>query len=159
MANVDDVLDYLLYRYGPMGPYRAHILLFYAQAWHLAWEDTPLFRSPFQARATGPVAVAIQPYHKGLFTLTDWSRGNRLNLTKAERKHIRRATKDYTRLEYFLLAELVRSEPPYWQARQREGLRFPQQGQATIHRRHIKKFYRSLYENPNLLSVAETNFS
>ena len=41
-ANVDDVAALLLARLGPMDTWRLQKLLYYSQAWHLAYYDEPV---------------------------------------------------------------------------------------------------------------------
>lgn len=36
-----------------------HLLLYYTQAWHLAWEGTPLFEEPIFAQETGVIIPAV----------------------------------------------------------------------------------------------------
>lgn len=71
-ASAHDVAAYLLEKYGPMSPWKLHKLLYYAQAWHLVWEDEPLFDEPIEAWGSGPVVPALYPLHKGLFTISAW---------------------------------------------------------------------------------------
>lgn len=55
MATVFDVAQYILERLGQTTAIKLEKLVYYAQAWHLVWEDTPLFASRIEAWANGSV--------------------------------------------------------------------------------------------------------
>jgi uncharacterized phage-associated protein len=44
--------------------------MYYAQAWHIVWEEEPLFADDFQAWANGPVIPALYAAHRGMFQVT-----------------------------------------------------------------------------------------
>jgi uncharacterized phage-associated protein len=44
MANVHDVAAYILEKVGePISTMKLQKLVYYSQAWHLAWDEEPLF--------------------------------------------------------------------------------------------------------------------
>lgn len=43
MANVLDVAAYVLAKRGPMTAMKLQKLVYYSQAWHLVWDEEPLF--------------------------------------------------------------------------------------------------------------------
>ena len=45
MVTVFDVAQYILERLEQTTTIKLEKLVYYAQAWHLVWEDTPLFKS------------------------------------------------------------------------------------------------------------------
>ncbi len=47
-------------------------LVYYSQAWHLVWEDRPLFPERIEAWANGPVVPDLYREHRGDFELTSW---------------------------------------------------------------------------------------
>jgi uncharacterized phage-associated protein len=63
MASVFDVCDYIISRLSEAGQslnvLKLHKLLYYSQAWHLAFERERLFVGHFQAWVHGPVSRAI----------------------------------------------------------------------------------------------------
>jgi len=63
MTTADAVADYLIalahQRGESLNNLKLQKLLYYAQAWHLALHDEPLFPEKFQAWATGPVIPVI----------------------------------------------------------------------------------------------------
>ena len=44
-------------------------LVYYCQAWHLAWEGRALFPEAIQAWASGPVCPELYVLHQGYFTV------------------------------------------------------------------------------------------
>lgn len=71
-VSAHDVAAYILHKQGPMTVWKLHKLLYYSQAWHLAWEDEPLFGERIEAWANGPVVPDLYPLHKGLLTVSEW---------------------------------------------------------------------------------------
>ena len=64
-----DVAEYILAQQGEMSAMKLHRLVYYCQAWHLAWSGRPLFDDEIQAWANGPVVVSLYELHKGDFTV------------------------------------------------------------------------------------------
>lgn len=59
MTTVFDTARYILEQYGPMSAMKLQRLCYYAQAWSLVWDKTPLFQEDFEAWATGPVCSEL----------------------------------------------------------------------------------------------------
>lgn len=72
MATVVDVARYILEQPGfeSMTTMKLQKLVYYCQAWSLAWEGEPLFNEDFQAWANGPVSSKLFSYHKGKFRIS-----------------------------------------------------------------------------------------
>jgi uncharacterized phage-associated protein len=69
MLTVFDVAKFFIYLANETGSYISNLklqkLVYYAQAWHLALHDTPLFADEFEAWVHGPVVpVLYQEYKK-----------------------------------------------------------------------------------------------
>ena len=58
-SNVLDTAKYILEQAGSMSPMKLQKLCYYAQAWSLVWDDSPLFVEDFQAWETGPVCPEL----------------------------------------------------------------------------------------------------
>ena len=50
MASVLDVAAYILKRVGPITATKLQKLVYYSQAWHLVWEDEPLFGAALESK-------------------------------------------------------------------------------------------------------------
>lgn len=69
MASVFDVARYVLNHSGEMTTMKLEKLVYYCQAWSLAWDGVPLFEEDFQAWANGPVCPELFATHRGRFWL------------------------------------------------------------------------------------------
>ena len=74
MATVHDVAAAILEREGPMTAMKLQKLVYYCQAWHLVWDEEPLFPERIEAWANGPVVHALYDKHRGSFTVSSWKR-------------------------------------------------------------------------------------
>jgi len=59
-----DVVAYILTRVGPIQQLRLQKLLYYCQAWRLAYDKPALFTDEIQAWAAGPVVPAVWRAHE-----------------------------------------------------------------------------------------------
>ena len=64
-STAETVANYILKHYGPMSHLKLQKLLFYTQAYHLAYFDKPLFAEDFQAWIHGPVCREVYDSQKG----------------------------------------------------------------------------------------------
>lgn len=69
MASVFNVAAYVLEHCGKMTTMKLQKLVYYCQAWSLAWDDVPLFDEDFEAWANGPVCPDLFQKHKGWFVI------------------------------------------------------------------------------------------
>ncbi len=69
MATVFDVAEYILGKLGSVTTMKLHKLIYYCQAWSLAWDDEPIFKEDFEAWANGPVCPELFNKHKGRFSI------------------------------------------------------------------------------------------
>ena len=71
MASVFHVARYVVERIERITSMKLQKLVFYCQAYNLAWYDVPLFDEDFQAWANGPVCPELFEKHKGMFRLNN----------------------------------------------------------------------------------------
>lgn len=69
MASVFDVAKYVINKKHPITTMKLQKLVYYCQAWSLAWDEVPLFQEDFEAWANGPVCPELFERHRGLFRL------------------------------------------------------------------------------------------
>jgi len=67
VANVFDVAEYVLSQLGETSTMKLQKLVYYCQAWSLAWDGVPLFKEDFEAWMNGPVCPELYKAHKGTF--------------------------------------------------------------------------------------------
>lgn len=117
MANVLDVAAYILDKAGTMTAMKLQKLTYYSQAWHLVWEERPLFPERVQAWANGPVIYELYQAHRGQFTVGSVDGGNAANLVSDEETSIDAVLDAYLHLSAQQLSELTHKEDPWKNAR------------------------------------------
>lgn len=120
MASVHDVAAYILEQRGPMSTMKLQKLVYYSQAWHLVWDEEPLFDSRIEAWVNGPVVPELFRRHKGEFQVSSWTEGDSAELTPSQRESVDIVLDEYGAKSGQWLAELTHLEGPWLEAR--EGL-------------------------------------
>ncbi|MGH3565500.1 MAG: Panacea domain-containing protein [Pseudonocardia sp.] len=145
MARVVDVATYILEKRGPMTAMKLQKLVYYSQAWHLVWDEEPLFDEPIEAWANGPVVCSLYRQHRGRFTLngpTEITDGDSSRLTDTERETIDAVLRSYGDKSAHWLSELTHSEAPWREAR--EGLSQRERGDRVISQDSMFMYYDGL---------------
>lgn len=101
-----------------MTTWKLQKLVYYCQAWHLVWEDQPLFAERVEAWANGPVVRDLYSSHRGSYTVSSWPLGKISNLIPAERSTIDAVLKFYGHRSGKWLSALTHQERPWNEARQ-----------------------------------------
>jgi uncharacterized phage-associated protein len=117
MATAHDVASYILNKKHSMSTWKLQKLVYYTQAWHLVWDEKPLFDEPIEAWANGPVVRALYSLHRGKFEIGRWPKGNSSKLTKSERETIDAVLDFYGNKTGYWLSELTHREDPWRNAR------------------------------------------
>jgi uncharacterized phage-associated protein len=117
MASVHDVAAYILKHGGAMNTWKLQKLVYYCQAWHLVWDEEPLFEERIEAWSNGPVAPDLYKVHRGQYRVTEWTQGDIQNLTTSEKESINIVLRDYGSETGFALRALTHSEDPWRDAR------------------------------------------
>lgn len=119
MVSVLDVAAYILENRGPMSAMKLQKLCYYAQAWSLVWDETPLFPEKFQAWANGPVCPDLYKAHRKLFMLPKSANlgGKAAKLTGAARETVDAIIQAYGSKSAHYLSELTHAEQPWRVAR------------------------------------------
>ena len=125
MAAADDVAAYILGCRGEMTTLKLHLLLYYAQAWSLVWDERPLFDEPIEARPHGPVVSSLPAGPGFPFKLSAWPEGDPAALTSTERETIDAVLDFYGSKNTPWLGELARQEQPWRAARAQVDAREP----------------------------------
>jgi len=119
MATVFDVAKYVLSSVGQVTSMKLQKLVYYSQAWSLAWDDEPLFSEDFQAWANGPVCPELFKEHKGHFRLSTDFFGKYVDgvLSPEQIDTIDIVLKDYADMAPHELSNLTHREYPWINAR------------------------------------------
>lgn len=142
MASVHDVASYILHKQGSISTWKLQKLAYYSQAWHLVWDDEPLFREPIQAWKNGPVVPALYREHRGKFSVSRWPKGSGAKLTRDEKESIDAVLNFYGDKTGHWLSELTHQEPPWCEARR--GLDPNERGNRRITLGAMSEYYGSL---------------
>jgi len=115
-----DVAQEILFQKSPVSAVKFQKLIYYAQAWHLAWHGKSLFPEDIEAWNMGPVVPVLYAAHRGLFVLTpsSFKEGDRLNLSHFESESIISVLKFYGFRNSQWLRNLVTLEEPWHLARE-----------------------------------------
>lgn len=117
MATVHDVAAYILSKTGEITAMKLQKLAYYSQAWHLVWEDRPLFQNRFEAWANGPVSPDLYREHRGTFRVASWGKGDASALDYGEADSVDVVLKSYGDFTAYQLSEMTHHELPWMEAR------------------------------------------
>ncbi|NIF52598.1 type II toxin-antitoxin system antitoxin SocA domain-containing protein [Burkholderia sp. Ax-1724] len=150
-VDIHAVVDYIIVKLDEgevsLNVLKLQKLLFYVQAWHLAFNDAPFFRGKFQAWIHGPVNRQIYDRFKDTHSLyatvrrSDVPDANAAELL-SERAcaHIDEVLEAYGDLSGTQLEAMTHSEQPWLAAR--AGLRWSERGERVIDENLMADFYR-----------------
>lgn len=143
MASVHDVAAYILSKQdAPISTWKLQKLVYYSQAWHLVWDEEPLFAEKIEAWANGPVVRPLYLKHRGQFSVSEWRWGNPDALSESEKATINLVLASYGGLSGRQLSHLTHSEAPWRDAR--EGLGPTDLSSAPITLDAMQAYYEAL---------------
>lgn len=152
LCNIHDVCDYIIVKLDEGGELLNHLklqkLLYYTQAWHLAFEGTPLFKGKFQAWVHGPVSREIYDRFKdskSLYTAVtrdDVRKEFDLDsLNHDAQLHIDEVLDSYAAFSGSELESMTHEEKPWIVAR--DGYKSADRCEVSIDESVMADFYRS----------------
>ncbi|HHF7365145.1 TPA: Panacea domain-containing protein [Legionella bozemanae] len=145
MASVYDVAKYILETQGEMTAMKLQKLVYYAQAWHLVWEEEPLFDEKIEAWINGPVCPDLYRIHSGHFKvnsdLFDMC-GSANSISPNQKDSINKVLAFYGNKSSQWLSDLTHSEEPWIRAR--DGLAPNDRGNREIILSSLAEYYESL---------------
>jgi uncharacterized phage-associated protein len=117
MASARDVAAFLIAESGGMTGYQLQKLLYYAQAWHVAWTGAPLFGEQIEAWPKGPVVPDVFREYSRQYTITTATSGEASKLNALEERAVREVLRAYAPFTPGQLVELSHRERPWRDAR------------------------------------------
>lgn len=114
-ATIFDLASAILARTGEIATMRLHKLAFYAQAWHLVWDEEVLADAPFFAWGTGPVNPELHATHPGVFLIREVP-GDPEVFTASHLESIDEVVNAYGGLRPYVLNAVVKNEAPWKEA-------------------------------------------
>lgn len=134
MATVFDVAAYVLERMGTVTGKKLQKLVYYAQAWSVAWGEGPLFTEPIEAWEEGPVVRPLWEAHRGLFWVRRITGGDPRNLTQRQKECIDAVLSVYSSLSPEELSDMTHKERPWIEAWENEWT-------SNIHLNAMREYY------------------
>ncbi|MDR2615170.1 MAG: DUF4065 domain-containing protein [Oscillospiraceae bacterium] len=144
MASIFDAAKYILERKGEMTTWKLQKLCYYAQAWSLAWDESPLFDEDFEAWRNGPVCPELFRYHQGKFVVgpDNFKVGDSRVFNDNQRETLDIVLRDYGDDDPSTLRELTHNELPWREAR--GGLSIEENCHTVITKERMGEYYGSL---------------
>lgn len=154
MTTAHDVAAYILATKGEMSAMKLQKLVYYSQAWSLAWDEAPLFEEEVQAWAGGPVIPALYEKHRSRFKVSAGLFSNSTPLSPEEKDTVDRVLDFYGDKTAQWLSDLTHMERPWMDARARAGADIGQNCQETITLADMAEYYSGLMSSDASQAVA-----
>lgn len=142
MADVFSVAKYILHKQGKMTLNRLNYLVYYSQAWTLAWDGTPLFSDRIEAWSNGAIIPVLYKSLRKKYNVTK-KHINRIHatpaLTKQEKSNIKKVIKFYNKFKTYELFDIIWQENPWMEAR--SGLQPLEHGGKEITASSMLEYY------------------
>ena len=140
--SVVDIARYILSQTGPISTIALQKLVYYCQAWTLAWYHTPLFSGGFEAWKDGPVCRELFNKHQGRYVVSAHDFQGEHGISPTEQQMIDDVLSVYKDESADKLVDLTHSERPWLDARGNTPL--GERSRAPITQEAIESFYGSL---------------
>lgn len=111
-ATIFDLAAAILAQTGEIATMRLHKLAFYAQAWHLVWDEELLTDAEFFAWGSGPVNPELHAIHPGVFLIGEVP-GDPDVFTADQLESIAVVVNTYGELRPYILNDVVKNEAPW----------------------------------------------
>jgi uncharacterized phage-associated protein len=138
-----DVAEYILDQLGPMSAMKLQKLVYYSQAWSLAWSDNELFPEEIEAWSNGPVVPSMYARHRGSFRVSSgFFKGDTGRLSSEHKQNIRKVLQFYGNKDPQWLSNLTHLEAPWKDARR--DMQPGERGNRIITKQEMQEYYASL---------------
>lgn len=117
LCRVIDAAAFLVKAVQPVSWLKLQDLLYFAQAWHLVWDNELLFPEPILATEDGVQIEAIEKLLSGRFEVTSVRTGRPAKLLGTQEQTLVGIAKHYAGRNHFRLSELIREHKPWQEAR------------------------------------------
>lgn len=150
MIRAVDVAEYILAQMGSMTAMKLEKLVYYSQAWHLAWEEKGLFKDKIEAWRNGPVVPALYDLHRGCFKINPGFFSDKLKpdhihlLNKNQKDVVDRVIKFYGPKDPHWLSQLTHMEDPWKKARAHSSLSDRDRSSEEITPQSMFEYYSAL---------------
>ncbi|MCC6748835.1 MAG: DUF4065 domain-containing protein [Deltaproteobacteria bacterium] len=142
MVTALDVAAFILKTCGKMTAMKLQKLVYYSQAWHLVWEEKPLFKDPIEAWANGPVVPKLYNAHRGEFEVSEIPGGDAARLSAKQQASVEAVCKYYGKWTSQQLSDLTHQEAPWRDAR--TGIPDGERGHGEVSPAALAEYYGGL---------------
>lgn len=125
----------------PISNLKLQKLLYYAQAWHLALYDSPLFSEKIEAWVHGPAVPEVYRRFKGWAWQPIGESPSKPRLSVRAENHVHEVMRKYGPMTAYQLELLTHRERPWREARR--GIAPDEPSHAVISKRIMRDFYRA----------------
>jgi uncharacterized phage-associated protein len=125
----------------PLTNLKLQKLIYYAQAWHLAIFDQPLFSEQIEAWIHGPVVAPEYRRFKGFAWQPIAENPAPPEIDETVRQHLTEVMDNYGGMTAYQLEQLTHTEDPWINAR--KGLPADEWSNAVISHDQMKNYYRA----------------
>lgn len=146
MSSVNNVAADILGMTGPTKSKQLYALLYYSQAWHLAWYGVTLFPESIEALKSGVRISCIYqrlPHDRRWF-IEEWPHGNRYHLTVEQHQLVREVVRAYSVFNAHDIGLLIQEDGPWIEAR--HGLETEDAIARPMKVDSIYRFYRNIVD-------------
>lgn len=154
-----DVAKYILLKQSsPITTMKLQKLVYYSQAWHLAWVGKPLFRETIEAWTNGPVVRELYGAHRGKYSLThdQLKSGDPDRLSGTQAQVVDDVLASYQHLTASQLSVLTHDEDPWIHARRTVGE--SARSNAEINVAEMKRYYSALANDEDSVAIDDVDF-
>lgn len=143
-VNSFDIAKYFICLANETGSFISNLklqkLVYYAQAWHLALHELPLFDEDFEAWVHGPVIPALYHNYKH-FGWKPIQEEATLNLSESILCYLKEVADEYFACDAYELERMTHIESP-WQ-RAREGIASDEPSTNVIFKDWMQEYYKA----------------
>lgn len=149
MSNVLQVARYIITKIDkPIGKFKLQKLVYYCQAWSLAWDDVELFTEDFEITYSGPICKVLLDKQEDLI-MVDKESLKEINIEgvfdKDQLETMDSVINYYGDKDTFWLTELVRKERPWLETVKK--YHEDNSNGKIIDKNLMKEYYKSLKED------------
>lgn len=117
LCRAIDAAAFLVKTVQPVSWLKLQDLLYFAQAWHLVWDNKLLFPEPILATKDGVQIKVLEQLLAGRFEVASVRSGRPAKLMASQQQTLVGIARHYAGRSHFRLSELIREHKPWQEAR------------------------------------------
>jgi len=145
LTTASEIADYFIYVANETGSYLSNLklqkLLYYAQAWHLALYDVPLFEEDFEAWIHGPVIPSLYEQYQTFEWRPLLKEVQKPQFSEELQSFLEEVTDEYFILDALELEMMTHREAPWIEAR--GNIHKDEPSYTIISQQSMKDYYKT----------------